>query len=137
MTAAEVEAARRAAEQRPPPEGAEEQPPPAAPRRRRRRRRVVTALVSLAVVVAVIAGLWIGSRQFWFVGTDQAGLIALYRGLPYQLPLGIKLYSERYQSGVPSSSLPALQRKRVLDHQLRGRSDAADLVRSLERSYAS
>ncbi|MBX5468607.1 MAG: Stp1/IreP family PP2C-type Ser/Thr phosphatase [Thermoleophilaceae bacterium] len=112
---------------------------PAGPEPRARRRTgraVVGGAVALAAVAAVLAGLWIGSRQFWFVGADQ-GRVSLYRGLPYELPLGIKLYSEEYRSSVPSLSLPGLQRRRVLDHQLRGRSDAVDLVRSLERAYAS
>jgi protein phosphatase len=68
------------------------------------------------------------------VGTDNSGLITLYRGLPYDLPLGIKLYTQQYESPVPASSLPARQRSAVLDHRLRSRGDAVDLVRSLERS---
>ena len=29
-----------------------------------------------------------GNRQVWFLGTDEGGRVALYRGLPYELPFG-------------------------------------------------
>ena len=74
------------------------------------------------------------TRSVYFVGTNNQGLITLFRGLPYDLPLGVHLYTPRYVSGVPALSIPAGRRKRVLDHQLRSRGDAADLIRSLDRS---
>jgi len=137
MPAAEANAARAAVAEReaPPPEAPAAEPPPARPARRGK--RWLKAAVGVLVVAAVLAGLWIGSRQFWFVGTDNQGAITLFRGLPYELPLGVKLYTEEYQSSVPALSLPKLQRQRILDHQLRGRSDAVDLVRSLEQTHAS
>jgi serine/threonine protein phosphatase PrpC len=114
------------------------EPPPARPTppeqpRRRRSKFVLAGIVSLIVVIAAIVGLYEASRQFYFVGTDNSGLITLYRGVPYDLPLGIKLYSTQYESTVPAVSLPARQRKAVLNNRLRGRGDAVDLVRSLER----
>jgi PPM family protein phosphatase len=113
-------------------------PPPARPTpppqpRRRRSKFVLAGIVSLIVVIAAIVGLYEASRQFYFVGTDNSGLITLYRGVPYDLPLGIKLYSTQYESTVPAVSLPSRQRKAVLNNRLRGRGDAVDLVRSLER----
>jgi PPM family protein phosphatase len=138
LPAAEANAARAAVAEREAPPDAEPpatEPPPS--RRPRRRARWLKVAVGVLVVAAVLAGLWIGSRQFWFVGTDNQGAVTLFRGLPYELPLGIKLYTEEYQSSVPALSLPKLQRKRVLDHQLRGHSDAVDLVRSLEQAQAS
>jgi PPM family protein phosphatase len=54
--------------------------------------------------------------------------------VPYELPLGVKLYSEQYESSVPAVALPARQRHAVLDHRLRNRGDAVDLLRSLERN---
>jgi protein phosphatase len=94
---------------------------------------VLAVILSLVVVGAAVVGLYEASRQFYFVGTDKSGLITLYRGVPYDLPLGIKLYSTQYESTVPALSLPARQRKAVLNNRLRGRGDAVDLVRSLER----
>ena len=94
---------------------------------------MIAAVVGIALVAGVVVGLYAVSRQAYFVGTNDAGLVTLYRGLPYELPLGIKLYSERYESGVPARAIPARRRDRVLDHELRSQGDASDLVRQLER----
>jgi serine/threonine protein phosphatase PrpC len=108
---------------------------PAPPHRRRRRR--VKTLVSVGVAVALLAGvvggLYALSRQVYFLGTNDAGLVTLYRGVPYELPFGFDLYEEEYASGVPARAIPARRRERVLDHEWRGRADAVDLVRALER----
>jgi hypothetical protein len=53
--------------------------------------------------------------------------------MPYDLPFGLKLYEVQYASSVPANAIPDTRRKRVLDHELRGHGDAADLVRQLER----
>ena len=89
--------------------------------------------VALLLVAAVVAGLYALSRQVYFIGTNDAGLVTVYRGLPYELPLGINLYEEEYASGMPARAIPPARRKRVLDHEWRSRSDAVDLVRALER----
>ena len=108
-------------------------PADAAPRRRRRVRRLVGVAVALLLVAVVIAGLYALSRQVYFIGTNDAGLVTVYRGLPYELPLGINLYEEEYASGMPARAIPPARRKRVLDHEWRSRSDAVDLVLALER----
>ena len=108
----------------------------AAPPRGRRGpglRRWVTAAVVTLVAAAVLVGFWVGSRQFYFVGTDDRGLVALYRGLPYQLPLGIELWEREYSTGVPARFLPESRRDSVLDHRLRGKGDAVDLIKQVER----
>jgi protein phosphatase len=108
-----------------------------APPRRSRRRRYIAAAVVVVAVAAVVVGLYAGSRQFWFIGADH-GQISLYRGLPYDLPLGISLYSKQYQSTVPALSITdRRQRDHVLDHQLRSHGDAVDLVRQLERTHTA
>ena len=104
-----------------------------APPRRHPARRVLAVLAGLLLVAAVIGGLYALSRQSYFVGTNDAGLVTLYRGVPYELPLGIELYSEEYASGVPANAIPSGRRGRVLDHELRSETDASDLVRQLER----
>jgi protein phosphatase len=96
-------------------------------------RRALTAIVGLLVVGAVAVGAYVAARQVYFVGTDDGGLVTVYRGLPYELPLGVDLYSSQYRSGVPATSIPRARRDRVLDHQWRGESDAKDLVRQLEQ----
>ena len=110
--------------------------PVAAPKRRRRGGRlktVVKGLLVLAVLAGVVTGLYALSRQVYFLGTNDAGLVTLYRGVPYELPFGIELYDEEYASGMPARAIPARRRERVLDHEWRGREDAEDLLRALER----
>jgi protein phosphatase len=102
---------------------------------RRRGRWLPRAIVAGVLIAAVAVGaLVVVSRNVYFVGTNDEGLITLYRGLPYDLPLGVHLYTERYVSGVPALSVAAGRRSRVLDHQLRSRGDAADLIKSLDAS---
>jgi hypothetical protein len=106
---------------------------PAAGRRRIGLSAVLRAFAGLLAVAAVAGGLYALSRQVYFVGTDEAGLVTLYRGVPYELPFGIKLYTEQYESGVPARAIPRRRRSRVLNHEWRGKDDAVDLVRQLER----
>jgi serine/threonine protein phosphatase PrpC len=115
------------------------QPVSAPPPRRRRGRLKVAArvLVVLVVLGAIGTGLYALSRQVYFVGTNDAGLVTLYRGVPYQLPFGIDLYQSEYTSGVPAGAIPKTRRARVLDHEWRGKSDAVDLLRTLERGELS
>ena len=108
---------------------------PGQPRRRKRRRGglVLKGVLGLALIAAALAGLYALSRQVYFVGTNDGGLVTVYRGVPYELPFGIDLYDEEYASGMPARAIPAGRRERVLDHEWRSREDAVDLVRSLER----
>ena len=107
-----------------------------APPGRRGRGRVRTALTAV-IVLAIIAALLVGMKALidsrYFVGTNDAGLVTLYNGVPYDLPFGIELYEEEYVSPIPARSLPARNRQRILDHQLRSKGDATDLVRQIER----
>jgi protein phosphatase len=112
------------------PAGGQPHTPPT--RRRSRLRVAAAAVVALVVLGALAVGAYAAARQVYFVGTDDAGLVTVYRGLPYELPLGVDLYTAEYRSGLPASSIPEARRERVLDHQWRGRSDAEDLVRQLE-----
>jgi protein phosphatase len=96
-------------------------------------RRWATAAIVALVLSAVLVGFWVGSRQFYFVGTDDRGLVALYRGLPYELPLGLELWDREYSTGVPARLLPESRRDSVLDHRLRGKGDAEDLIKQVER----
>src|SRR3954452_12506762 len=140
VTAEEVEAARKPEPQttitsaRPRGMGARRPRPVPTPRRPRRlRSTVLRTFVVLLVVGGIGTGLWALSRQVWFVGTDDAGQVALYRGVPYDLPFGVHLYTRQYQSGVPAQAIPASRRGHVLNNEWRSRGDAVDLVRQLER----
>ena len=87
------------------------------------------------LVLAVLAfAAWYGNRQVWFLGTDDAGRVALYRGMPYELPFGIELYDERYASPIQTSSLPPRRAEAVSGHDLRSRDDAVSLVEDIEES---
>lgn len=104
-----------------------------AKRRRRRGRTLAKGVLGLVLVAAVVGGLYALSRQVYFVGTNEGGLVTIYRGVPYELPFGGELYEEDYASGMPARAIPAARRRRVLDHEWRSRGDAVDLVRALER----
>ena len=102
--------------------------PPRVPRRR----RVFALVAGILVVLAAVAVIWVVDRQFWFVGTTNTGQVALYRGLPYELPLGVKLYSQQRVSTVPATSLDARQRRYVLDHHARGHGDSVALFDQID-----
>jgi PPM family protein phosphatase len=99
-----------------------------------RRRSVAKVAAVLLVIAAVAFGAWYGNRQIWFLGSDDAGRVALYRGAPYELPFGIELYSERYSIPVQADALPARRQDAVTGHKLRSRDDAVSLVEDIEKS---
>jgi protein phosphatase len=91
-----------------------------------------TLIVAGVLAVPLVLGLWIASQTVYFIGTDNQGMVTLYRGLPYELPAGLKLYTTNFVSGVPAREVSSKRRAKLLDHQLRSHDDAADLVRQLE-----
>jgi protein phosphatase len=105
----------------------------AAKPKHRRLRTAAKVLAAIVLIGAIGFGAWYGNRQVWFLGTDSAGRVALYRGLPYELPLGIKLYSERYAAPIQTAALPARRRDAVTGHDLRSRSDAVSLLEEIQR----
>jgi serine/threonine protein phosphatase PrpC len=119
---------------------AEATSPPAAdvppPARRQRRRRVPPALIVTLALLAIVAGaFWAATRIVFFVGTDpdHNDAVAIYQGLPYDLPFGLHLYS-RYgsPSGVTFDQIPAARRETFTDHKLRSLDDSENLVNALE-----
>lgn len=109
-------------------------PPPTAPRRRRLRGKAAAATIAVLAVLALVAyGGYLATRGVFFLGTSSSGAVTIYRGLPYNGPFGIELYSSFYESGVPASDLAPARRRTLLDHKLRSRRDAEDLVKQLER----
>ena len=115
---------------------AEEAAPAAAPATAERRRAPARRLAGVLIGVAIVAALGIaavfGARQVYFLGVDEGGRMALYRGLPYDLPFGIELYDERYSSPVQFASLPPALQSNVTDHELRSHDDAASLISEYE-----
>jgi serine/threonine protein phosphatase PrpC len=110
-------------------------PPPRRRRKRRRLRSGGALLLFIAVVLPLIVGAWLATRAVYFIGTDPADgrTVAIFRGLPYELPLGIDLYEHYYDSGVTLADVPSRRRSIVTDHELRSRDDAEDLVIALEK----
>jgi protein phosphatase len=94
--------------------------------------RAAKLAVGLILLAAIAVGAVLATRQVYFLGTDEGGRIALFRGLPYELPLGIELFDERYSSPLQVDSLPADRAHSVRDHELRSRADAVSLIEDLE-----
>ena len=104
----------------------------APPRPRRWPRRLAGALAGVAIAAIIAGGAVYGLHHVYFLGTDSGGRLALYRGLPYDLPLGIKLYSEIYAAPVQVSAVPAARQDSATDHTLRSRADAVSLIDDLQ-----
>ena len=94
------------------------------------------ALIAAAVAV-VLGGMVLLVRQVYFLGTDEDGRVALYRGLPYELPFGVNLYSEQYSIGVQAAGLSPERQEVVTEHELRSEDDATDIVNDIEQREGS
>jgi serine/threonine protein phosphatase PrpC len=102
-----------------------------APLPRKVKLLAATAATLIVVGALGIAG-WLASRAVFFVGTNDSGLVTVYRGLPFELPAGIELYEQYYVSGMPAVEVPATRRDALLDHRLRSRNDVRGLISELE-----
>jgi protein phosphatase len=80
----------------------------------------------------VVLAAYYASQTVYFVGASNDGFVSVYRGLPYDLPAGLKLYSVNYESGAPVDELTPAQRKTIMAHKVRSKNDAEDLVQQLE-----
>ena len=100
---------------------------------RHRIRNSLIALVAVALLAGAVIGALAGMRSVYFIGQDDRGLVTLYRGVPYELPFGIELYDQQYVSSVQARRLRPFERRRLLDHELRGRDDGAAAIRRLEQ----
>jgi PPM family protein phosphatase len=98
-----------------------------------RKVKILAATAAATIVIGALATAgWLASRAVFFVGTNDAGMVTVYRGLPWDLPAGIHLYENYYVSGVPASDVTAAERDRLLDHRLRSRDDVRSLISELE-----
>ena len=113
------------------PEATAAEPPRALPPRRRRTRRVVVPL--LLVLLAAIVGLGVfGLSRANFVGADGNGHVAVYQGVPWNLPFGIHLYRKVYVSPVLAVQLSRDERRKLFDHSLEDRGSAERRVKNYE-----
>jgi PPM family protein phosphatase len=101
-----------------------------APSRRRRGIKIAAAVLAAAVL---IGGAFLVVRSIYFLGTNDQGNVALFRGLPYDLPLGINLYSEQQVIPVQEGTLSEERQKTVTDHELRSKGDATSLVTDINQ----
>jgi protein phosphatase len=111
-------------------------PPSAAPAPRRRSarhaRRYAFATFVVLVLVAVGVAAYIALQDIYFISTTPDGFVTVDRGLPYDLPLGIHLYSVVFRSGVAVDELPPARRAALLNQKLRSQDDAFGLVRDID-----
>jgi serine/threonine protein phosphatase PrpC len=98
-----------------------------------RSRRWVGGVIAAFVILIGVAGAVVASLNVYFLGVNDKGLVTVYRGLPYDLPLSVSLYTRDYVTTEPASDLTPQQRARLLDHKLRTHDDALDLAGRLER----
>jgi protein phosphatase len=116
-------------------------PPESTGRRRRRSERFIktaSALIAVVIVLFLVGGgAYLASRQYFFVGTNSQGILTVYRGFPYDLPLGVHMYEQWYVSGVPVGAIPADRRSQLLNHQLRSQNNAVSLIQSAELGQLS
>ena len=98
-----------------------------------RRRRALKWAAAVAVVAAVVVGAVLFVRSIYFLGTDDGGNVAVYRGLPYELPFGVSLYSKQYSIPVQEGALSEDRQRAVTGHTLRGKDDATSLATDIQQ----
>ena len=98
------------------------------------RARTIVALIgagvlALVLAVAAVAGL----RESHFIGADTAtGRVAVYQGVPFDLPFGVHLYHVVYESTISYATLTPRQRKTLFDHTLRSQTGAMSTLHPYE-----
>jgi PPM family protein phosphatase len=86
-------------------------------------------VLALALAVAAVVGL----RESHFIGADTAtGRVAVYQGVPFDLPFGVHLYHVVYESTITYATLTPRQRKTLFDHTLRSESGAMSTLHPYE-----
>jgi protein phosphatase len=104
----------------------------ASARRRARLRRAGALAVVVTILAVIGAGAYVALQSVYFIGTNDRGLVTVFRGVPYRLPGNLALYNSDYVSGVSASTLAPARRHTLLDHSLRSETNAGTLVHSLE-----
>ena len=98
------------------------------------RARTIVALLGAGVLaVALAVAAVIGLRQSHFIGADTAtGRVAVYQGVPVDLPFGVHLYHVVYESTLSYATMTPRERKTLFDHTLRSDSGAMSTLRPYE-----
>jgi PPM family protein phosphatase len=98
-----------------------------------RARTIVGVLGAGVLAVALAVAAVVGLRQSHFIGADTStGRVAVYQGVPVDLPFGVHLYHVVYESTVSYATLTPRQRKTLFDHTLRSDSGAMSTLRPYE-----
>ncbi len=108
---------------------------PAAPepaKRRRLRWRIAVPVV-VVLVAAIVGGAVYGFSRANFIGVDGHGYVAVYQGVPWNLPFGIHLYREVFTSRLLAVELSRSDRRKLFDHTLRDRGEAERIVKQYSR----
>jgi protein phosphatase len=108
-------------------------PPIPAPRKRRRLSWRIGLVVAVILLAALVGGAVYGLSRANFVGADGDGYVAVYQGVPWDLPFGVHLYREVYTSRLLAAELSEQERRKLFDHTLRGRKEAERLVKQYGR----
>jgi protein phosphatase len=110
-------------------------PPIAAPPPKKRRRLSwrIGLVIAAVLLAALVGGAVYGLSRANFVGSDDNGYVAVYQGVPWDLPFGIHLYREVYTSRLLAAELSEQERRKLFDHTLRGRSEAQRLIKQYGR----
>ena len=94
--------------------------------------KLFAALFSIAVVVFLFGGGgYLATRQLFFIGTNQDGIVTLYDGLPYDFVF--PFWETDYTSGLPASEVPPADRAKLFNHNLRSQNSAIAIIRAAER----
>jgi len=107
--------------------------PVAVPGRPRRRSRRLWLALGVLLLAALVAGGVFALSRANFVGADANGYVAVYQGVPWDLPFGIHLYREVYTSRLLAAELSRGERHKLFDHTLRSRTAAESLVQQYGR----
>lgn len=105
--------------------------PRSATKKRRRGLRAGPFIV-LFLIACIFTGGYFASQTVYFIGSYK-GLVTVFRGVPYELPGGLKLYTPNYPSSVPVDTVDPNLRTRLFNHRIRALGEANDLVSRLER----
>ncbi len=104
-------------------------------KKRSRAARALAALVRWSAALVVLAALatpfyfWANSQ--YFLGFD-GGVVVIYRGLPANYTLGFPLYEEYQRTDLRESEVDELYRGQIVEHELKSREEAEQVVHDLE-----
>jgi protein phosphatase len=101
------------------------------PHRRRRRAAAVAAILLVLVAIVVVGGLY-GLSRAHFVGAEKDGRVAIYQGVPWNLPFGIHLYRVKYVSPLLAAQLSQSERRKLFDHSLHSYTADLQAIRAYE-----